>query len=88
MNAACNRKIEHWTQEPWNRAQKHLDSLIKPPGSLGILEESSIRLAGITGVPRPSIEDKVIIVMEAIMVVEEGVSITSRRSPPRCCRLF
>jgi nicotinate-nucleotide--dimethylbenzimidazole phosphoribosyltransferase len=61
------------------QAQKHLDSLIKPPGSLGILEEIAVRLAGITGVPRPSIEDKVIIVMGGDHgVVEEGVSIASQ----------
>ena len=60
-------------------AQKHLDSLIKPPGSLGILEEIAVRLAGITGVPRPAIGDKVIIVMGGDHgVVEEGVSIAPR----------
>lgn len=58
------------------QAQKHLDSMIKPPGSLGILEEIAVRLAGITGVPRPTIGDKVIIVMGGDHgVVEEGVSI-------------
>lgn len=61
------------------QAQKHLDSLIKPPGSLGILEEIAVRLSGITGVPRPSIGDKVIIVMGGDHgVVEEGVSIAPR----------
>lgn len=63
-------------QEAMERAQKHLDSLIKPPGSLGVLEEMAVRLAGITGVPRPSIKDKVVIVMGGDHgVVAEGVSI-------------
>lgn len=58
------------------QAQKHLDSLIKPPGSLGVLEEIAVRLAGITGVARPVIKDKVVIVMGGDHgVVAEGVSI-------------
>jgi nicotinate-nucleotide--dimethylbenzimidazole phosphoribosyltransferase len=39
------------------------DTLTKPPGSLGRLEELSIQLAGITGQPRPRVERKVVIVM-------------------------
>jgi nicotinate-nucleotide--dimethylbenzimidazole phosphoribosyltransferase len=51
------------------------DSLTKPRGSLGRLEELSIQLAGITGNPRPSIESKAVIVMAADHgVTLEGVS--------------
>jgi len=58
------------------QAQKRLDSLIKPPGSLGILEEMAVRLAGITGNPRPQIKDKVVIIMAGDHgVVAEGVSV-------------
>ncbi|MCL6635677.1 MAG: nicotinate-nucleotide--dimethylbenzimidazole phosphoribosyltransferase, partial [Peptococcaceae bacterium] len=57
-------------------AQARLDSLIKPPGSLGVLEELAVRLAGITGNPRPVIRDKAVIVMAGDHgVVSEGVSI-------------
>lgn len=57
------------------RARERLDSLIKPPGSLGVLEDMAVRLAGITGNPRPCVKEKVIIVMAGDHgVVEEGVS--------------
>jgi nicotinate-nucleotide--dimethylbenzimidazole phosphoribosyltransferase len=56
-------------------AQKRLDSLIKPPGSLGRLEEIAVQLAGITGQARPEIRKKAVIVMAADHgVVAEGVS--------------
>ncbi|MEG3071176.1 MAG: nicotinate-nucleotide--dimethylbenzimidazole phosphoribosyltransferase [Candidatus Syntrophopropionicum ammoniitolerans] len=57
-------------------AQRRLDSLIKPPGSLGILEEIVVQLAGITGEPYPAVGKKVVIIMAGDHgVVEEGVSI-------------
>ncbi|HHW43295.1 MAG TPA: nicotinate-nucleotide--dimethylbenzimidazole phosphoribosyltransferase, partial [Desulfotomaculum sp.] len=61
--------------EPMVAAQSRLDSLIKPPGSLGRLEELAVRLAGMTGNPRPVINDRVIIIMAGDHgVVAEGVS--------------
>ncbi|MQL51244.1 nicotinate-nucleotide--dimethylbenzimidazole phosphoribosyltransferase [Desulfofundulus thermobenzoicus] len=61
--------------EPMAAAQSRLDSLIKPPGSLGRLEELAVRLAGMTGNPRPVINDRVIIIMAGDHgVVAEGVS--------------
>ena len=44
-------------------AQKRQDQLTKPPGSLGVLEQISIRLAGIQRRPLPAIGQKVVIVM-------------------------
>ena len=44
-------------------ARRRQDSLTKPPGSLGRLEELSVQLAGITGQPRPRLERAAIIVM-------------------------
>ena len=41
------------------------DTLTKPRGSLGRLEELSIQLAGITSYPLPSVERKTVIVMAA-----------------------
>lgn len=50
--------------------------LTKPRGSLGVLEELSIRIAGIKGTPSPRIEKKVIVVMAGDHgVVAEGVSL-------------
>jgi nicotinate-nucleotide--dimethylbenzimidazole phosphoribosyltransferase len=51
------------------------DTLTKPPGSLGLLEAISIRMAGITGDSIPQIKEKVVIVMAGDHgVVAEGVS--------------
>lgn len=56
-------------------AQARLNDLTKPLGSLGILEELVVKVAGITGNPRPRIGDKVIIIMAGDHgVVEENVT--------------
>ena len=55
-------------------ARRHLDSLTKPPGSLGRLEELSVRLAALTGAP-PRVRQPVIFTLAADHgVVAEGVS--------------
>jgi nicotinate-nucleotide--dimethylbenzimidazole phosphoribosyltransferase len=70
------REIGDLDQVAMGKAQKRLDSLIKPPGSLGVLEEIAIRLAGITRNPSPHLGEKVVIIMAGDHgVVEEGVSI-------------
>ncbi len=51
------------------------DMLTKPRGSLGRLEELSIRVAGMTGKPLPRLRDKAVLVMAGDHgVVAEGVS--------------
>ena len=56
-------------------ARSRQDSLIKPPGSLGKIEELSIQLAGITGDLTSRFEKKAIIIMCADNgVYDEGVS--------------
>ncbi|AGB41646.1 nicotinate-nucleotide--dimethylbenzimidazole phosphoribosyltransferase [Halobacteroides halobius DSM 5150] len=68
-------KIEKLDQEKMNQAQERLDSLTKPPGSLGKLEEIAVKLAGITGELFPKVDHKAHIVMAADHgVVAEGVS--------------
>lgn len=55
-------------------ARSRQDTLTKPPGSLGRLEELSIKLAGIQGKPLPQIGQKAIITMVGDHgVVAEGV---------------
>lgn len=55
--------------------KKKVDSLAKPLGSLGRLEDLVIQLAGITGNTKNSIKNKCIIIMSADNgVVEEGVA--------------
>ena len=56
-------------------AKERQDNLTKIKGSLGILEDLSMKIAGITGNPSPEIKDKVIITMAGDHgVTEEGVS--------------
>jgi nicotinate-nucleotide--dimethylbenzimidazole phosphoribosyltransferase len=56
-------------------ARKRQNELTKPRGSLGALEELSVKIAGIRRSPLPSLENKVIVVMAADHgVVAEGVS--------------
>ncbi len=56
-------------------AKERLDSLAKPLGSLGKLEEIAIKLAGITGKVKNTINKKCIIIMCSDNgVVEEGVA--------------
>jgi len=57
------------------RTQERLDSLTKPPGSLGVLEELARQLAGITGQVCPPLPKKTCILMAGDHgVVAEGVS--------------
>jgi nicotinate-nucleotide--dimethylbenzimidazole phosphoribosyltransferase len=56
-------------------AEKHLNNLTKPQGSLGKLESIAIQLAGITGQVIPDMSRKAVIVMAGDHgVCEEGVS--------------
>lgn len=56
-------------------AEERQDNLTKIKGSLGVLEDLSIKIAGITGNSSPEIKDKVIITMAGDHgVTEEGVS--------------
>jgi len=64
------KKLEHTIKmiKPLDRAamaeaRSRQDTLTKPTGSLGRLEELSIKLAGIQGKARPGIKDKAIITM-------------------------
>src|SRR5262245_25401624 len=57
------------------QAQGRLDSLTKPPGSLGRLEDLAVALAGITGTSRPRIRRRVVVVCAADHgIAAQGVS--------------
>lgn len=61
--------------EVQNETAAYLDTLTKPPGSLGKLETLAIQLAGITGNMKPSFTKKSVVVMAGDHgVCEEGVS--------------
>ena len=69
------RQIRPLDVDAVQQARARQDTLTKPQGSLGRLEELSIQVAGITGQAWPSIEDKVIVTMAGDHgVVAEGVS--------------
>jgi len=58
-------------------ARKYQDTLAKPPQSLGVLEDIAIKLSGITGKIKNTIENRRIVVFAADNgVVLEGVSVT------------
>ncbi len=68
-------KIEATNKEVGQEAQKRLDSLTKPPGSLGILEKIVVQLAEIQGKPMPTLGKKAVMTMAGDHgVVEEGVT--------------
>ncbi|MBN1813583.1 MAG: nicotinate-nucleotide--dimethylbenzimidazole phosphoribosyltransferase [Anaerolineae bacterium] len=70
-------------------ARARQDRLTKPPGSLGRLEEISIRVAGITGRERPVIGDKVIITCAGDHgVVAQGVSAYPQEVTPQMVTNF
>lgn len=60
-------------------ARARQDTLTKPTGSLGRLEELSIQLAGITGKNRPQVKQKAIIVMAA----DHGVAMEGTSAYPQ-----
>lgn len=67
--------IKPLNEESILKARERVDSLAKPLGSLGELEEIAIKLAGITGQVKNRVDKKCIIIMSADNgVVEEGVA--------------
>lgn len=69
------RRIEGLDQEMMEKAQERVDSLIKPPHSLGKLEDLAVQLAGIYSALYPAVDQKSIVVMAADHgVYEEGIS--------------
>lgn len=74
LNATV-KKIKSLDEEAILNATKRMDSLIKPIGSLGRLEELAIKMAGITGKVKNSINKKCVVVMAADNgICEEGVT--------------
>ncbi|GAF93047.1 unnamed protein product, partial [marine sediment metagenome] len=66
------KKIDYSLAE---KAQKKLDNLTKPQGSLGRLEELAKKMVAITGKEEPAVKNKVIFTLAADHgVVKEGVS--------------
>ncbi len=70
-----SEKITGLNTEAAERARNLQDSLVKPAGSLGVLESISIQMAGITGKVKSSVEKKVHFVFGADNgIYAEGVT--------------
>lgn len=68
-------KIQSLDESLEEQAQRHLDQLTKPPGSLGRLEELARRYVTITGQYAPRVSSKAVVVFAADHgVTAEGVS--------------
>ena len=69
------KEIKGADKKAMEEARCYCDTLIKPLGSLGSLEDMAVRLAGITGKTHNRLDKKAIIVMAADNgVCEEGVA--------------
>ncbi len=83
------QRIGHLDEKAMKAARERQDSLTKPLGSLGKLEELSIRVAGIRGVAMPRIDRKTIVVMASDHgVVAEGVSLYPQDVTPQMVANF
>jgi len=68
-------RIGHLDEAAMNAARRHQDLLAIPLGSLGRLHEFCVRLAGITGDPRPEIRELAVVTMAGDHgVTAQGVS--------------
>lgn len=78
------KRIGPLDAEAMASARARQDTLTKPLGSLGRLEELSIQLAGISGLAQPQVRHKAIITMAGDHgVVEEGVSAYPQEVTPQ-----
>lgn len=67
--------IKDLSRERMEEVRQYQNTLTKPTGSLGKLEEISIQVAGITGKKAPDLSKKVVVVMAGDHgVVDEGIS--------------
>lgn len=77
-------RIEPLHEDAMEQARTHLDNLTKPLGSLGVLEQMVIKIAGITGEAKPGLPKKTCVLMASDHgVVDEGVSAYPREVTPQ-----
>ncbi|NLW47138.1 MAG: nicotinate-nucleotide--dimethylbenzimidazole phosphoribosyltransferase [Firmicutes bacterium] len=81
--------IKELDLEAINEVKDYQNKLTKPQGSLGILEELSLQLSGITGQKFPDIEKKAVVIMAADHgVVAEGISAYPSEVTPQMVNNF
>ncbi|MBN2534097.1 MAG: nicotinate-nucleotide--dimethylbenzimidazole phosphoribosyltransferase [Spirochaetales bacterium] len=72
---ATINSIQGLSKESMEKARSRQNQLTKPAGSLGILEDLSVKIAGITGKHRPRLDHKAVFIFAGDHgVVKEGVS--------------
>lgn len=69
-----NVEIQALDQAAMTAARERQAQLVKPPGSLGRLEELAIWLAGVTGEARPGVRARIVVAAADHGVAAEGVS--------------
>lgn len=78
------KNIKPLDRDAMKKAEDRLNNLTKPQGSLGVLEDLVVQLAGITGDVIPRVENKMVVVMAGDHgVVEEGVSAAPQSVTPQ-----
>lgn len=83
------RRIGPLDQAAMRAAEERQHQLTKPHGSLGRLEELAIKIAGISGQARPTVERKAVIVLAADHgVAAEGVSAYPQAVTPQMVQNF
>ena len=81
--------IEEIDTASYTKTQKRLDSLTKPVGSLGRLEDLAKEVVAITGKERPSLKHKVIFTMAGDHgICDEGVSAFPKEVTPQMVMNF
>lgn len=72
-------KISELQSEAMEKARNHQKNLIKPYGSLGMLEDVAVKIAGITGEVSPDLEKKAVITCAGDHgVTAQGVSVAAQ----------
>jgi len=69
-----NVEIQPLNEAAMTAARERQAQLVKPPGSLGRLEELAIWLAGVTGEERPRVKARIVVAAADHGVAAEGVS--------------
>lgn len=87
--AALVASVEPPRRSEPDAVRAHLDSLTKPPGSLGRLEELALRLALVYGDPSPPVRRRIVLLMAADHgVARRGVSAYPPEVTAQMCRNF
>ena len=83
------KHIKPINYESIKQAQELQNSFIKPQGSLGVLEDISIKIAGITGKPRNALDKKVIFLFGSDHgVYDEGVCSSPQNFTARLMKVY